>query len=95
MKSKFERKSEKITAKKRELTRQIMKDVCDKRSKLNNKKLDAKLLSYAKQMISLEKKKYGINKNITVEKVNIDRLRGRLKYHKGPGIYKVDGKPKF
>ncbi len=95
MKSKFERKSEKIIAKKRELTRQIMKDVCDRKSKLNNKKLDAKLLSYAKQMISLEKKKYGINKNITVEKVNIDRIRGRLKYHKGPGIYKVNGKPKF
>ncbi len=95
MKSKFERKSEKIGSKKREITKQLMKEVCARKSKLSNKKLDAKLLKYAKQMIKLEKKKYGINKNISVQKFNIEKKRGRLRYQKGPGFRKSNRKLEF
>lgn len=95
MKSRFERKSEKINSKKREITKQIMNEVCARKSKLSNKKLDTKLLKYANQMIKLEKKKYGISKNITIEKINAENLRGRLRYQKGPGLCRSKGKVEF
>ena len=54
MKTRFERKSERINTKKRKITEEIMADVCDKKTKLNKKSLEKKLLKYAKQ-ISLKK----------------------------------------
>lgn len=88
MKTRFERKSERINTKKRKITEEIMADVCDKKTKLNKKSLEKKLLKYAKQMVKLEKKKYNIHKRVSLIKTERKDINGSLSYHSGIRLHK-------
>ena len=92
MSTRFERKCERIDTKKAMIVKEYMNKFCKNKASLKTSAMKKELKKFAKQMVKLEKRKYGIHNHVSIKETKNNRIYGSLSYGKGPGLYRDSNK---